>query len=407
LFSAASGITNLLYGIAKGTDLGTSLVWGAVSIAVSVVFVLSWPALLVSIDRRQWMRATMALIALVITGTYSVSAALGSAMGGRTSAAIEAKDAQDRKAKAQAAWEAARQELDQLAIAKPATELNSLIANANAELAKLPITHSVAEIDATLKAARRESRRYGCAVVIGSSAVSCPKLDSDRVRAVQRERLTASIAGWTADITQADERRAAQREKAKAAMDTAAAELAKGGPAKVANSDAAALAMYLQALGLTMDTDTVNKLLVLLAVLVIECGGGLALAVGMALSEGAGRSSQPERAVGQGERSLSERPNDALNASPERSRQFRSHIGDIAHSPALNERPAGSSHERVLSALRAKEGVLFGSQGALGAAFEWSKTRMNEVLHELQAAGRVRLSVSRQGTAVRLVGSAG
>jgi hypothetical protein len=86
LFSAASGITNLLYGIAKGTDFGTSLVWGAVSVAVSIVFALSWPAALI---------------------TYSVSAALGSAMGGRASAAIEEQDAKDRKARAQAKWDAA------------------------------------------------------------------------------------------------------------------------------------------------------------------------------------------------------------------------------------------------------------------------------------------------------------
>jgi len=64
-------------------------------------------------------------------------------------------------------------------------------------------------------------------------------------------------------------------------------------------------------------------------------------------------------------------------------------------SPILTERPERSAHERVLPKLRAKDGVLFCSQGALGASFGWSKTRMNEVLHELQAPGRVRLSVSR------------
>ena len=48
-------------------------------------------------------------------------------------------------------------------------------------------------------------------------------------------------------------------------MDRASAELAKIAPAKVANSDAKALARYLTAL-------------------MIEAGGGLSLAVGMALS---------------------------------------------------------------------------------------------------------------------------
>ena len=41
--------------------------------------------------------------------------------------------------------------------------------------------------------------------------------------------------------------------------------------------------------------------------------------------------------------------------------------------------------------------------GALGVLFGWSKTRANEVLHQLQYAGRVRLSTSSQGTMVRLV----
>src|SRR5947209_149708 len=85
-------------------------------------------------------------------------------------------------------------------------------------------------------------------------------------------------------MARADQRRVEQREKAKAAMDKAAAELAMTGPAKIANSDAVALATYLQGLGIGMDADRVNKLLVLLAVLVIECGGGLSLAVGLSLS---------------------------------------------------------------------------------------------------------------------------
>jgi hypothetical protein len=67
-------------------------------------------------------------------------------------------------------------------------------------------------------------------------------------------------------------------------MDRASAELAKIAPAKVANSDAKALARYLAALGADVTPDRLNDLLVLLAVLTIEAGGGLSLAIGMALS---------------------------------------------------------------------------------------------------------------------------
>src|SRR6478672_3330342 len=95
LFTLASSVTNLLYGIAKGSDFGSSLVWATVSIAVSIIFALSWPAVLVSVDRRQWSRAAMAVVALLLTGAFSVSAALGSAMSGRANAAIEEKDTTD------------------------------------------------------------------------------------------------------------------------------------------------------------------------------------------------------------------------------------------------------------------------------------------------------------------------
>src|SRR6478672_10818395 len=87
LFTLASAGTNLIYGWSKGADLGSSLVWAAVSVAVSIVFALSWPALIRSIDAKQWTRGAMVGVALLITGAYSVSAALGSAMGGRANAA--------------------------------------------------------------------------------------------------------------------------------------------------------------------------------------------------------------------------------------------------------------------------------------------------------------------------------
>jgi hypothetical protein len=60
-------------------------------------------------------------------------------------------------------------------------------------------------------------------------------------------------------------------------MDVAQAELERIAAPKQANSDAAALAGYFAALGLNVQTDAINRLLVLLGVLVIECGGGLAL----------------------------------------------------------------------------------------------------------------------------------
>jgi hypothetical protein len=190
LFSLASGLTNIIFGWSKGADTASSLVWAAVSIGVSIVFALAWPAVLISANRKEWSRTAMAVVALLLTGTYSVSAALGSAMGGRASAAMEEKDAGDRKARAQAAYDTAKADLDALTAVKPATELQSLINAAKDELAKLQATRTTAEIEASQRAARHDPQRYGCAFINGSLGVSCPKLDAEKARALQRERLT-------------------------------------------------------------------------------------------------------------------------------------------------------------------------------------------------------------------------
>jgi hypothetical protein len=262
----------------------------------------------------------------------------------------------------------------------------------------------LAELDTLLAAARRDPRRYDCAAVNGSLGIACPKLAGERARAARRQALETQIASLAGEIASAEKRLQESRQAATEALQRASAELARSAPAKVANADAVALATYLGALGISVDVERVNRLLVALAVLVIEMGGGLALAVGMALSE-AGRSGDRQGATVQGERSLTERAREGPNASPEHPAEV-SQINAVTRSLAPTGRPERIAHDRVLAALHVQGGVLFGSQVALGAAFGWSKTRLHEVLHQLEAQGRVRLSVSSRGTAVRLVGGA-
>ena len=92
LFTMASGGTNLIYGWSKGTDTGSSLVWAAVSIGVSIIFALSWPALH-HLARSTTMGSGRdgARRSRHHRHAIQVSAALGSAMGGRMNAAVERK----------------------------------------------------------------------------------------------------------------------------------------------------------------------------------------------------------------------------------------------------------------------------------------------------------------------------
>ena len=66
IFTAASGLTNLIYGWQKGDTLATSLVWSGVAGAVAIVFALSWPALIRSVDARRWSAALISLVALLL-----------------------------------------------------------------------------------------------------------------------------------------------------------------------------------------------------------------------------------------------------------------------------------------------------------------------------------------------------
>jgi hypothetical protein len=237
---------------------------------------------------------------------------------------------------------------------------------------------------------------HGCTAVNGSLRMSCPKLEAEKARAAQRERLTTSIAMWTAEIERADQRRVEQREKAKAAMDKAAAELATTGPAKVANSDAVALSSYLQGLGLNIDADRANKLLVLLAVLVIECGSGLALAVGMALGDSSRHATETPKRYG----------------VPTARRAVSQGVPSACHQafPAFQSRSAQQQQEqpepldqRLLRLIVERGGILIAGQREIGRLIGVSASHAHRLLHDLFGAGVISLAPGRTGTVVKRI----
>lgn len=118
----------------------------------------------------------------------------------------------------------------------------------------------------------------------GQAKTGCPKYDVELARSKERQRLTSGITDLSKDAERAEQRLAERRDRTQTTMEKASAELARIQPARIANSDAKALTRYLGALGLEIGPDRLNDLLVLLAVIMVEVGGGLSLAVGMALS---------------------------------------------------------------------------------------------------------------------------
>lgn len=355
IFTLASAATNLFYGIGKGTDLPSSTVWGSVAVAASIGLALAPSAFLLSLSSKRYTAAVVALLAVLIFGAYSVTAALGSASGGRMSAATEAGEIGNARARHQAAYDDAKGELDGIDSARPAAELGAQIGAIDA----LP------------------------GIMI--DGVPCGGTHDGRV--------TKEWCPKRAELI-AEKARAERREKLQADIERATAELDKLPRSKVVNTDAVALSGYLAAVGHPLSTDTLNKLLVILAVLVIEFGGGLSLALAMSLRADV----SGHKAVAPAERVSGHAQQVSGAARKKRKRTRRDDKGGHGG-------PKSGGHrmpQNVVDLLKQRGGRIEGGQRGIGRLLGLSKSRANELLHELADKGAVILSTSKAGTTVEL-----
>ena len=379
---------------------------------VAIIFALSAGRRSSAALTRARSRPLIALVALLLSGTYSVTAALGQRCR-RPGECRRDRDGHHGRPQQGASGLRRRQgraghPRHRQAGERPAGPHSA----AQAELAKLPPARPAAEIDAMIRgAAMRPNAGQGCTAINGSLRMSCPKLEAEKARAEQRERLTGKIAGWTAEVGQADQRHAGASRRLTAAMDRASADLASIQPARVANSDANALARYLGALGLEVSPDRLNDLLVLLAVVMIEAGGGLSLAIGMALQEPArgsvaaslgvpaGHSGQPRTA-----------PAATADALPATAPDTGQRSLDMASGPrtcATATHMAGAVGVQlglageILDRLRLSGGRTEGVRclaGQLGRA----RSTVSDECHRLVEAGRLTMTPGRRGTVLAL-----
>jgi hypothetical protein len=163
-----------------------------------------------------------------------VTAALGSAAGGRTQAAASETASVGAQKRAQKSYD-----------------------DASAALAKLAPSRAIPEIEADIAGLlARNAKQIDCtgAVTTPLQRFTCPR-----------------VAVLKGEIARTEKR--AELDKALAdASDKLAAP-----PPPPANTDSAALRRFTLAVGLDISADRLNDLLVLLAVLVVEFGGGLSL----------------------------------------------------------------------------------------------------------------------------------
>jgi hypothetical protein len=298
-----------------GDDWALAGTWGGVAIAASLVTALAFPAVLRALEDRKWSRAAMATMALTLCGSYSVSAALGSASGSRINAARTEQSDQGSRARAQSEYERAQEALKSLGDTIPLAEVEADIANA----------------------------RPRCRVHVsnGRRQTTCnppPDLLADRARALERQRLERVMAQASAALIRA--------------------------PAKIANSDAVALASMTP-----LSADTWTRVLTILSVLLVECGSGLSLATGMALS--------------------ARQPASTVWTAPTKS------APPAARAPAVERLPAPSpASQRLLDHLRSHGGRVVASQIKLGKQLGVSRARISQLLVKLEAQGLIAVSTS-------------
>lgn len=351
-FTAASAATNLTYAIAKTAVPHEQAIWGAVAVAASVVLALSPSGFIKSARNREIGAAITCLIAALIFGTFSVVAALGSATGGRMVASLDAGDATTARAQAVTSIE-----------------------TKSKELAALAPTRTLQEIDADvarLEGSRRDLNDcYGWLPDIKARAV-CVDIQAAKAeggRAQRRSEIEGEIA------------------KARA---TIAAQPAKS---TVANTDALALQGFASALGWTVTTDTLNRLLVLVSVLAIELGGGLAFAVAGSLGRASTATAADKACQPETQRTDDQTPLDA---------------GGLDGGKGVNARPtiltvADDLGGRLLALVETQGGSVLGSTRKFGSALGASHTAVATALEGLEAAGRIVVESGKHGTVVRLV----
>jgi hypothetical protein len=349
--TGASAATNFIYALRRFEgDTANQWIWGAVAVAASLALLVAPSAFTTSIRERRYGNAVMAAVAAVLFGAFSLTAALGSATGVRLLASAQDTDVSGTRTRASAAYERATAALAALAPSRPVKEVETAL-------------------NALLEA---DKRLAACSAWTESRTV--------------REKCTNEIAPLRAELARATERASLEDEIRVA---SAKLEATKVSTTAANNADAKALVGYASVLGWTVDTEAVNKLLVVLATLTIEFGGGLALAVALSM--------RPEAVSTLSTAQSSTYPTQDLETPASAAENATVHVStalstDTISVPTPESRRAASVDEaagRVLEAVQANGGRLSGSVRSLASVVNASKSTTANAVARLVTSRRL------------------
>ncbi len=297
-----------------------------------------------------------ATVAMMLCGAYSFSAAIGSSAGQRMTAQVAQIDTDGTRARLKQAYDLASGELQSL----PAS------------------SGTTAELEAQIAALKRTP-----------GANDCEKIDGP-----VSKRVCPEVAGL-----QVERAKAARREELQATMANASRDLAKLGPAKVANTDASAIAGYLKVASIELSTDAINRWLALLAVALVEFGGGLAFAVSTVLRDPV--QVEPSERVGdQVSNGIQSVLVDTVENGPKTLDEENQ--PDVSNPAPAKMVVPDTFSGRLMVLLKDRGGELYSGHRALGRALGCSAGHVGNVLRDLASAGHVTVQATKMGTVVRL-----
>jgi hypothetical protein len=394
---SASAALGAYYGFTVGnaSHLALGIILGGAALGGELLKPLAVVGTVDSFRLREFGRAISCATLALVCVTYSLAAELSLAAGSRGDLASTRQDAANAFKSAEGRRARAEAELQTLPLARPVAELEPLIA-------KLKATPGA----------------NGCKVEPDGpvSRLTCGEvltLQAEAARAQRRVELEASIARLSAEI--------------------------RPGQHAVGHADplASSLSAYLAATGRTVLPDTIAPWLALIPVLFLEIGSSLALVVVRSLGASPNQTAPREAfaapvpspveavpPVAAPEASVDPIPTLPAQAAPE---------PDTLSGPVMDARPDMDPPEppkparkarrtrddghpaprggqrlgaNVVDLLKARGGKLEGGQRGIAKALGISKSYANELLAELAASGRVKLTTGRTGTRVELPAAA-
>lgn len=368
LLISASAALGAYYGFTVGSHVHFALgiVFAAAALGGEALKPFAVAQALSAIQSREWLHGFACSALALVCVAYSFAAELSLAASARSDLAAQRTATADNQAAARDARDRARAELKSLPLARSQETLRPLIT-------ALKQTKGA---DGCTSRPKLSAARWACA--------QAADLESEAARFEQRAALEARIAQADAALSSPD-----------------------SNPTGMADPLASTIAAYAVAAGYEAEADTISPWLALIPVLFLEFGSALSLVVlrgvsapgssqrtpasGLSVSAGAACATEP----------LPMPPTEQTAASDEAESAGKTNVEPLrpARKPRADEQKIASA---VLAFVAKRGGKTFAGQRAIARGVGYSKSRVNEVLQDLAAAGRIMLEPTPQGTAVAL-----